>query len=475
MTFQANDGRVRYGRANHGRAVYGVVVSAVLVLGMFLVPAWSADAQPIFETEEFRINVDQTGPQSNPNASFHRSGRFVSVWESELRGVVARFFNRDRSPMGPDVVLQANDPIGPLPFRGNIKVQKDAVVAMTQGQTFLLFWTEEEQRVSIDIFFESRIATSRLLYGQAFNLNGNALGDRFRIGQDDTGRESRPAVALDGSGDVTVVWTRSFTGASEVFARRIAGNGEAMGDEFRVDQGAGSTDASRASAASLADGTSLVVWEACCDGGGAGGELGIFGRFFDAQGTALSDAFQINATIEGNQRVPVTVGEDGRFLVAWQGPTGEVQEDGEIFRIYGRGVTLDDGVSGEETILSSGPQRAHSSPAMAVGIEGDVVLVWMGWIENFRVGVFGTRLSLEGEQVEAKTEAFKISQNTIGGQFRLGLSATPLGRFLAAWEGFGDDGNLRIAARLVLPGSEVECIDGAGSLTTKTPGASLCN
>lgn len=457
----------------------GIAVWCLAVCLAMVSIARPASAQPIFETDEFRINVDQTGPQSVPSAAYHRSGSFVAVWESELRGVVTRFFNRNRTPASGDLILEANDPIGPLPFRGPLTVNQQPVIAMGQGQSFFLFWIEVEQDVSIDIFFESRIALDRSLYGQRFNFNGQAQGPRFRVGQSDEGLESRPEVAVDGNGDVTVVWTRSIEGESGLYGRRFRGNGNPITPEFRIDPvaGSGSDSALNPTVASLEDGTLLVVWEACCDGGDEFGEIGIFGRIFGSLGVALSDTFQINTTVEGNQRVPVAVGEDGMFLVVWQGPTGEFQEDGEIFRIYGRRVTLEaDGPSGAETIVSSGPERAHSSPKMAVGTEGDVILIWMGWIENFRVGVFGNRLSFDGETLEPHTEPFRLSQNSIGGQFRLGLTATPLGRFFAVWESFGEDGKLRITARLVLPASEAVCSSGSAGLSSKTAGNSsnLC-
>jgi hypothetical protein len=450
----------------------GVVLALVLTaLPTFTVPAL---AQPIFETDEFRLNVDQTGPQSNPSAAFHRSGAFVGVWESTLRGVVARFFNRNRTPAGGDVVLVANDPIGPLPFRESITVHKQPVLAMTGNRNFLLVWAEEEQDVSIDIFFESRIVTSRTLFGQLFDLRGQPVGSRFRIGEMDGGLESGPDLAVDGSGNVTVVWLRFAEGEAGLFGRRFDADGNALTPEFRVDQGDGSTEASQPRVASLDDGTSLVVWEACCDGGGEHGERGIFGRFFGDLGIAISDSFQLNTTTEGNQRVPVVVGEDGRFVVAWQGPTGEVENGRDVFRVYGRRINLDSGLSGDERIVSSGLGRAHSSPALAVGIDDDVILTWMAWVDDFRVGVYGTRLSLAGEQIEPRTEAFRISQNPIGGQFRLGLSATPLGRFFSVWEGFGDDGKLRIAARLVLPASQLDCAADSGTVM-RSPGTDLCS
>lgn len=454
------------------RRTIGLALALVLT-AVSTLAALPVEAQAIFETDEFRLNVDRTGPQSTPTAAFHRSGSFVGVWVSGHRGVVARFFNRNRTPVGDDVILVANDPTGPLPFRGQIAVHEQPVLAMTRGRNFMLVWMQEEQDVSLDVFFDSRFVLSRTLFGQVFNLDGHPVGPRFRIGEVDAGYETAPALAVDGNGDVTVVWRRIVEGDVGLFGRRFDGGGDALTPEFRVDEGLGSDDAARPRVASLDDGTSLVVWEACCDDGGEEGDQGIFGRFFGDRGIAISDSFQINTTTEGNQRVPVAVGEGGRFVVAWQGPTGEVENRRAVFRVYGRRINLDSGLSGEERILSGGQSRAHSSPALAVGIEDDVILTWMAWVGDFRIGVYGTRLSLAGEQIEPKTEAFRISQNSIGGQFRLGLTATPLGRFLVVWEGFGDDGRLRIAARLVLPASELECADSGTVM--REPGTDLCS
>lgn len=452
-----------------------VGLALACVLAAFWTPlAVPAEAQAIFETDEFRLNVDRTGPQSTPTAAFHRSGSFVGVWVSGHRGVVARFFNRNRAPVGDDVILVANDPTGPLPFRGQIAVHEQPVLAMTRGRNFMLVWMQEEQDVSLDVFFNSRFVLSRILFGQVFNMDGQPVGPRFRIGEVDGGFETNPDLAIDGDGEVTVVWRRNTAGDIGLFGRRFDGDGNALTPEFRIDEGAGSDDAARPRVASLDDGTSLIVWEACCDEGGDEGDQGIFGRFFGDRGIAISDSFQINTTTEGNQRVPVVVGEGGRFVVAWQGPTGEVENRRAVFRVYGRRINLDSGLSGDERILSGGNSRAHSSPALAVGIEDDVILSWMAWVGDFRIGVYGTRLSLAGEQIEPKTEAFRISQNRIGGQFRLGLTATPLGRFLVVWEGFGDDHNLRIAARLVLPASELDCA-GESVTVMRGPGTDLCS
>lgn len=453
----------------------------LLTLALVLVSV-PMGAQAMFETEEFQINVDETGPQSHPTAAFHRSGNFVTVWESTLRGVVARFFHRNRTPVGGDTELVTNDAIGPLPFKGPLTVHKQPVVTTGQGQRFFLFWYEEEQDVSIDIFFESRFATDRTVYGRVFDLDGRPLGEPFRVGEVDGGLETQPQVTSDGNGDVTVVWRRVLDGEIGLFGRRFSGDGQPLTPEFPINDGlVGGEDGNRPAVASLGNGTSLVVWEACCDDGGEDGELGIFGRFFGADGTPLSDAFQINGTTAGNQRVPVVVGDQGRFVVAWQSPNGEFEGSLPIFRVYGRRVNFveppavgpRDYLSGEERIVSSGLGRAHSSPALSVGIEGDVILTWMAWEENFRVGVFGTRLTLNGNQIEPKTEAFRISQNTIGGQFRLGLTATPLGRFLSVWEGFNDEGKLGIAARLVLPASEV-CDGGSEGLSSRSAGSVPC-
>lgn len=451
-----------------------VVVLGVVVLTLLAPPISAQQSAPVFASDEFQINTDETTRHLNPTASFHRSGSFVTVWESTRDGILARFYNRNQTPLTEEVVLVPNDQPGPLPFFGELREQEEPVVAMGPGRSLLLFWTEETVLVSMDFFFVSRTVLGRNVLGQAFDLQGRPLSDPFPVSPPVDGLQQRVEVATDAEGAVTVVWERRTQGLDSLQGRRFSPDGTPLTDVFTVvPPSLNDTEPGEPSVASLDDGTSLVVWEECCD---QAGDLGIFGRFFDAGGNALSEAEQINTTAVDNQRVPVAVGDlDGRFLVAWQGPTGEVVDNRPVFRTYARHVNLGEGVVGDEAVVSNGTGRAHSSPALALGIEGDVILAWMAWVGDFRIGVYGTRLRLDSDQVEALTEAFRISEEPIGGQFRLGLSATPTGRFLVAWEGFRDD-DLRIIARLLLPGSRLSasCTSDDGGLAAHSPGSDPC-
>lgn len=453
-------------------SVLGILLLGISYLGVGALSAAPATAQTVFETDEFQINVGEEGRIRHPATAFHRTGRFVTVWEDTVRGLTARLFQRNRTPASGDLVLVPNTPIGELPFHGLVHVQENPVLVM-QDDRFLLFWTRRTDDISVDVFFVSRLTVDRTVFGRVFDLEGQPLGPAFQVSQISDARDSEPAAAKDAEGNVIVVWQRDDFEQLRVLARRYSPTGVPLTGERRVDDALNGSEAGRPSVASLASGESLVVWEACCDDDDPEG-LGIFGRILDPVTGDLSDVMQINSTTEGNQRVPVVVGDDdGRFLVAWQGPTGEVDDgDRPIFRIYARRLHLDDGPLGRDAIVSGNSDRAHSSPELALGLDGDVVLTWMSWVQNFRVGVDGARLHLSDGGLEPTAEPFRISQGRIGGQFRLGLTSTPLGRFLVAWEGFGPDG-LRIAARLVLPGERSDCSEGGG-MRAQGPGSQPC-
>lgn len=405
-----------------------------------------------FEAAEFRVNVEDARIRT-PDAGFDRAGRFVVVWEDQIAGLTGRVFDRDRTPLGDDTLLVANDSTRPLPFHGIVRSAKDPDVVVGADRDFFLLWTENEEDVSIDIFFESRDVLDREIVGRHFNLAGRPLGPPVRVDGDGPGFARRPAAARSGSGNILVVWERELDGGASagIWGRLLDSTGRRLSAPFRIDQGQGVEDSGRPAVAALGNGLALVVWEGCCD---ASGDLGIFGRVLQADATPFTPVFPINTTTEGNQRVPAVSSDlSGRFVVAWQGPNGEVEDDRDVFRVFARTV-LRSGPAGQEVVASDGPGWGHSSPAVAAGARGEVFVAWMTWMGDFRIGLYGSRLVTEsGGQVSAGPE-FQVSENPIGGQFRIGAAATPTGRFLVAWEGFDNRDDLGVNARLLLPGGE---------------------
>ena len=123
-----------------------------------------------------------------------------------------------------------------------------------------------------------------------------------------------PAVAVDGSGGVTVVWygTGQDGGALGVFGRRFDATGVPLGPQFQVNTTPvtpANLDA-RARVAVDPAGRALVVWS---DGDPDAPQ--VFGRLYDASGVPTAATDHVIATDGGDRPA---VGADGTgFLVAW--------------------------------------------------------------------------------------------------------------------------------------------------------------
>ena len=126
-----------------------------------------------------------------------------------------------------------------------------------------------------------------------------------------------PALATAPNGDLVMVWdSRGVDGDGRaVVMRRFAADGTALD---AMEQQVNAFTASRQENAHLAidgSGEIVVVWE----GRSAADGSGVVARRFGADGSALSDEIQVNTTIPDNQVNPrVARATDGSFAVAWQ-------------------------------------------------------------------------------------------------------------------------------------------------------------
>ncbi|WP_036504403.1 hypothetical protein, partial [Nitrosococcus oceani] len=103
--------------------------------------------------------------------------------------------------------------------------------------------------------------------------------------------------------------------------QRYDGNGVALGTEFLINTQT-SSDQSRPSITALTNGGFVVVWQSQQQDGG---ENGIYGQRYDANGNALDGEFLINTDTSSDQSLPsVTALSGGGFVAIWQSN----QEDG---------------------------------------------------------------------------------------------------------------------------------------------------
>ncbi len=143
---------------------------------------------------------------AGPDVATAVDGSFVVVWESSegggIRNVFGRRYGSDGAPAGG-------------PFQVNTytaETQSNPAVAAGAGGRFVVTW-------------DSSLGQDGSLFGvfgQLYASDGAAIGDEFQVNAYTTGYQAIPAVAMDSSGEFTVVWGDSRPNSTiNVFGQRF--------------------------------------------------------------------------------------------------------------------------------------------------------------------------------------------------------------------------------------------------------------
>jgi hypothetical protein len=323
------------------------------------------------------------------------------------------------------------------------------------------------------------------IYLQRYDSLGNAVGDEVLVNNDNTsGRQSRPSVAIDATGDVVVVW-ESDNGDGDsfgIFGQRYNSAGAEVGQNFQVNTtttglqtapdvamddagnfvvvyedtssggegnynlrarsytavGTGGTEVlinSEAGNQQLPDvsvndaGTQAVVVyrDDAQDGSGYGVAGLTFSPNFGGTPTGISAEFTANQTTAGNQDEPaVDMDADGDFVVAWH--SGSEGSRDVYARRYNASATP---LSNEFTVGSTTGDQYLSDVAVADGASGPFVVVY-GSNQTGSYEVYAQRYDTTGA---AQGSPIVVNDNTSGSQINPTVDADNFGNFVVAWEG----------------------------------------
>lgn len=183
------------------------------------------------------------------------------------------------------------------------------------------------------------------------------------------------ALARNADGTFVVVWSRNVYGSVGIFGQRYDGGGDELGAAFRVSPatlGAGY----HAAITSRADGSFVVVWDAALMPP-SGSFSEIFGRRFDATGSAIGTAFTANTFTTGNQELPdvADLGAGG-FVVVWSGgaypPVPGIDDSG----VFGQRFDPNAAKSGTEFAANSYTTAGQARAKVDSASDGSFVVVW---------------------------------------------------------------------------------------------------
>ena len=346
-----------------------------------------------------------SGDQSNPRIGINEEGRFVVVWEdwrSGSDGIYARRYLADGTPLGTDFRIEdfenSYDGLsvgveGSGAFQvaycyiADVYVRRYDANGISMGEPLVLdepySQVDFSHAVNEDGLFVvawiRNTGSNRDVYCQMFDADGEALSDPV-VANENTGDtyRSAPSCAIDGSGDVVVVWDDGRNGYSCIFGQRYDSGGLPVGEDFQIndDVSSGGTTLHRESDPKVAmsgSGHCAVAWKHYGDGMILM-DTDFYFQLYDEDGDPVGSNIQLNEVpriYRGRaEDISISMGEYGNSIVVWRDERNDEDD------IYGQRVAVDGTLLGSNfrVDLDDGLYE-QAKPDVAMNA-GQIVTVW---------------------------------------------------------------------------------------------------
>ncbi|TWU08136.1 LamG-like jellyroll fold domain-containing protein [Stieleria varia] len=337
---------------------------------------------------EFRVHGANTSAQDWSNVAMADNGNFVVTWSDSRSGTYEtymRLYNINGTALTGETMV--------------------SVLAGVQDAHAVDFAADG----SFVVAFQNASDTD--IYFQRYNASGVAQGGNTRVNTYATDTQNHPDVAVNDDGSFVVTWMSNGQDGSlnGMYFQRFNASGVAQGSETRISQttvgeqfyGTVDNDAS---------GRFVVTWMS-----DDGNQFGIYGRRFDASGTALGNEFMVNTWTQGNQGSPnVSVDDDGDFVIAWHDSSGH---DGAGFGVYAQQYNSAGSAIGGETRIAQTTGNDQKDPTVAI-TGTSAVVAWSGnGTQSGQAdssGVFLRRFDLTGLGPQTFTVTNTLDDGSVG-------------------------------------------------------------
>jgi hypothetical protein len=248
-------------------------------------------------------------------------------------------------------------------------------------------------------------------------------------GDQQTGTSYAQAVGRDAAGNLVVVWTSGDSTGKNLYARRFSADGAPLSGEIPVNINT-TTNKEGATVAVAPDGDFVVIWSSSQQSPDTG--LGVFARMFQADGTPKTGEFRVNHQWIDNQRFgEAVITPSGGFAVTW---FDQRQKRNVFLRIYDNAGSP---LTGEIKVTQT-DGTTNRVPGLAIGGDGNLMVVWNSPEDGDSSGVFARRFDTTGNPLG---DVFQVNQQTAGNQTHPAIAARPSGGYLVTWTSDGQDGD----------------------------------
>ena len=361
----------------------------------------------------FQVNVQTAGDHEKPQVALLNGGGAVFVWQGGKYGfqkIYARF-------------LGAN---GAFTTTTNIQVntytnsfQIGSVVATLTDGSVVVVWASDGEDGDL-----------QGVYGQRLSATGAKLGGEFQINQYTPHNQRTPAVTALANGNFVVAWVSELqrTSASvDIYARifGITSNAvSAVGNEFPVNTSVTNMCANPQVAASPQSGFAVVWSQNANTVLTAGSQYGVqvspaqtslspdgwdvFGRLFNANGTAAGAPVRLNTYTYGDQYAPKISAFGKEYLTVWI----SLGQDGSWEGIFGQFLTSGGALEGVEFRVNTTTVSRQIQPSVASDGFNRFLVVWSSFGAGTSFDLWARSYDLIRLQIVSTPQGPSLSWNT---------------------------------------------------------------
>jgi hypothetical protein len=277
------------------------------------------------------------------------------------------------------------------------------------------------------------------LYGRIYDSLGNPRTGEFLVAEPkpQSSYLFNSKAAANRAGEFVVVWNENGVQNAGAVARRFGANGQPLGNEIRLN--AATSSAGPPDIARRPQGGFVAVWA---------DEDGVRARFLDDQGNPAGSEIEVARATYDIGEPRVSVSSAGSFVVTWD--TGSTASDNDIWaRRFGA-----DGTPQGLPILVNGVepyQTGHQSGAVPVAFpDGSFTVFWQAPF-YFREGLFGVFSRFFPAGLPPGEIQSLNSPGTVPDLAPLTLAMDGLGQILLLWSGSGPADDSGTFGRIVSP------------------------
>jgi hypothetical protein len=397
-------------------------------LGALLIAACGSSSEPGGGSST-AVNTFTALDQQRPVIASNGGSRAVIAWESfgqdgSHLGIFARRFV-DGVPDGPEFQVNTY----------TVSRQNFPTAAMDAAGNFVIAWRSSLQG-----------SPGGTIFAQRYAADGTPLGDEFRVGPDDSDRDSQsePQIAMNASGDFVIAWSNREVGIIAeaggqnqleerwIELRSYNADGTPRIGPTRITTATEDQFPRAPRVAIDAQGQFVVVWATASAG------TVLRAQHFDLDAQSLSPAYDIAA---GSSSIDVDLASvsmtaDGAFVVAWENFTFGNQPLGVTVRRY----------SGPQAPL--GEAEVVVPPAAGIVERNNVSLLPDGHL--LLVAHAEDRVRFVVQRADGSVFGpLLVSDPRFASLFPV-VSAAGERRALVAWQSLGEDGDGRgVRARII--------------------------